>query len=893
MNAQPDLRVLVAGVGRRVTLRASDIMGSGGEGAVYSAPFDRDLVAKIYTRTPDDIETKLRLMIGNQPGVPIDEEDRISIAWPEDLLLDDRASSGRVVGFLMRRVEGRPVNMCYSPLLRQKYIPHFNYEYLLTAARNIAKAVDIFHGNRFVIGDINESNIYVTDAASIALIDTDSFQVRDRQNARVYRSEVGKADYTPPELQGRNFDSVDRTPDHDRFGLAVIIFQLLMEGSHPFDGRYVGQGEPPQREERIAEGHFIYSQNRRVPYAPQPFALPWDTLHPDLRERFIECFDVGHDHPGNRPTATEWSDTIENVIGSVATCGRNSQHKYFDHLSECPWCERAGRLGRDHYPALSFGNIPTPIASPISRGTRRTSSPPPPSTGSASAGSSGCGPLLLIIMGLLAVGVAAYFLIPWSDWFGSEDEAAPPGLSETPAPPPPTVSAPTSIPGIVEAAAAPVALAGAPAPDTPTAMPPPTATPTHTPTVTPTPTATPIPTPMPTATPTETPTPTAVPTWTPEPTATPTPTHTPTATPTPTLTPTVTPVPTWTPEPTWTPAPTWTPFPTATPTITPVPIPQLRLRLGDIRYWDGHLRVEFAVDNIGGATSEPSTLRLYIYGSGYGHETESLYEGYDYEMQPLQTVASIPHIGSGGRHSADWNVPVTEVGDVTLIGMVHNCRWNADGSCSPNQSKWANQQAGNQCAGRNGFEKYASGWYGGDDWGNKTYLADCENVEFYSRVPLAPTPTPEPTPTPTPTPIPAPTPSLASTPTPAPRPVGGSGGVDVTISWDMFSDGNEPAAAAYNVGLCDPSDCAESWLSDASGFPIYLTWHDDDRSMSVSALPPGRYMAKVEARYTVNGSGRFDTCRTEFEITSAFAVRTLSQPCDKSVRPNGPEFSVR
>ena len=300
------------------------------------------------------------------------------------------------------------------------------------------------------------------------------------------------------------------------------------------------------------------------------------------------------------------------------------------------------------------------------------------------------------------------------------------------------------------------------------------------------------------------------------------------------------------------------------------------------RYRDGFLRVEFTVDNIGSAPSAPSTLRLYIDGSGHGHETDSLYEGYDYEMAPLAWAFPIPLIRSGDRYIDEWNVPMTEVGDATLIAMIHNCQWNADGTCSLNELKWINQQEGDMCAGANGFDKYASNWRGGDDWRNKEHLADCENVEFYQQVALAPTPTPRPTPTPTPTPRPTRTPSATPTPTPTSIPPS-DGRVVVTMSWNMFP-GDEPIGAWYNVGLCDPSDCAENWLYDDSG-PIYLTWHDDDGSMSIP-LPPGRYKAKVEAYH----SNVTDRCTVEFEITSGFAVRTLWQPCDKS--DGRPEFRV-
>src|SRR5712691_4689158 len=90
-----------------------------------------------------------------------------------------------------------------------------------------------------------------TDTALVTLVDTDSFQVCEPHNGVVYRCPVGKPEFTPPELQGCPFAQVDRAPEHDLFGLAVLLFQLLMEGTHPFAGVYQGHGDPPPYETRI------------------------------------------------------------------------------------------------------------------------------------------------------------------------------------------------------------------------------------------------------------------------------------------------------------------------------------------------------------------------------------------------------------------------------------------------------------------------------------------------------------------------------------------------------------------------------------------------------------------------------------------------------------------
>ena len=350
LRTSNDLKVMTGTTRQYLILRESEILAAGGEGTVYLPTQYPDQAAKIYHRASADIAVKLQLMIDSPPDIPDYEEGSIAIAWPEEFLLDSGPPNA-ARGFLMKRVSGKPVVNYYSPGRRLQTVPGFNYEHLLATARNLARAVEVCHGQRYVIGDLNESNVLVSEISVVSLIDTDSFQVLDRRSGKIYRSPVGKPEYTPPEMQGRRFDSEDRSQDHDLFGLAVIIYQLLMEGSHPFAGMYTGQGDPPQIEKRIAEGHFPHSGTRAVPYRHMPIAPPWQNLHPELRDEFIQCFDIGHDSPETRPTAYEWAQKIEGVMKYLASCGKNPQHRYFNHLPDCPWCVRARLMGgNDPFP---------------------------------------------------------------------------------------------------------------------------------------------------------------------------------------------------------------------------------------------------------------------------------------------------------------------------------------------------------------------------------------------------------------------------------------------------------------------------------------------------------------------------------------------------------------
>lgn len=338
--------------GQRLTLDPTSTLGAGGEARIYTVAQDRSVVAKMYhTPTPAHAR-KLAAMLANPPDDPMAAQGHISIAWPLDVLYTTDGRQ-RVVGFLMPYVSRmRPVVAYYNPLTRRQRCPLFNYRYLHRTAHNLAAAMRALHTRGYVIGDVNESNILVTDTALVTLVDTDSFQVREPHNGVVYHCPVGKPEFTPPELQGHLFTHLDRAPEHDLFGLAVLIFQLLMEGTHPFAGVFSGPGDPPPYEVRVAAGHFPYSREHHGPYRPMPSAPPSDILHPTLQELLMRCFEEGHRHPQLRPAAQTWQRALQEAENALVSCSRNDQHVYDNHLRACPWCLRAMQLkGRDPFPS--------------------------------------------------------------------------------------------------------------------------------------------------------------------------------------------------------------------------------------------------------------------------------------------------------------------------------------------------------------------------------------------------------------------------------------------------------------------------------------------------------------------------------------------------------------
>lgn len=363
-----------SGTGEIVSFAGVNPFAQGGEARIYVLPSDAALVAKIYKKPTTDHHKKLEVMIANPPDNPTTNQNHVAIAWPKDILLETDATK-RCIGYVMPRIQKmQPLMDFFNPSVRRKNNPLFNYRYLVSTARNLATAVRAIHRKGYVIGDINESNILVSQTTLVTLVDTDSFQVKDEATGKIYRCPVGKPEYTPPELQNKDFGKEERSQEHDLFGLSVLIFSLLMEGTHPFDAAYTGADNPPMREDRIANGHFVYGK-RPGPNKPKPFAPPYEILPAEIRGLFLRCFDNGHKNPSARPTAKEWVSALTDMEASLATCTVNEQHRFSNHLNKCPWCERTRQLnGRDPYPsekAVRDGSYLKTLVNSGNTGTQR------------------------------------------------------------------------------------------------------------------------------------------------------------------------------------------------------------------------------------------------------------------------------------------------------------------------------------------------------------------------------------------------------------------------------------------------------------------------------------------------------------------------------------------
>lgn len=217
-----------------------------------------------------------------------------------------------------------------------QHFPQIKQRELYRIAFNLAHAVNFMHQLGHVIGDVSESNFIVNARLQVTVVDVDSIQIA-ADSFGIFRSPAGKDEYTPPELTGVSYKDMDRTQIHDRFGLAALIFQLLMHGSYPYRGKLKQALEIERLGQYCKQkGIFPYKENPLV--GPPSNVPPFYLLPRSIQRAFIKCFVDGFQHPESRLSAQRWMDVLYEAEQKLVTCPQNPDHVYGPHLSSCLLC---------------------------------------------------------------------------------------------------------------------------------------------------------------------------------------------------------------------------------------------------------------------------------------------------------------------------------------------------------------------------------------------------------------------------------------------------------------------------------------------------------------------------------------------------------------------------
>ncbi|GAA3191846.1 protein kinase domain-containing protein [Actinocorallia longicatena] len=334
----PGGRILLGG--RPVDL-AAEPLKSGGQAAVFEVPGSPDLVVKVYRDDPTpEQERRLTRMMDLAPlgGRPTHEGQPPELAWPVELC---RTPDGRFAGYAMRRF-GEPGYVQLLGLFnRQSRLRHFperaDWRFLLGVSFNLSFMTARMHHQGLIVGDFSSNNVVVDRDGFITFLDCDSIGFTDPGTAEEFPCLMLTPEYCAPERQ-KGGPATEATDD---FALAILIYQLLTAGNHPFGGVRHDSDSDTSVKDNIAysASYVVRPEAVTVPRGIiDPAVLP-----PALLDLARRAFGPGVEDPSARPAAAEWLQALDGEWDKVRTCTARPHHTYGSHLRACPWCARPGQ----------------------------------------------------------------------------------------------------------------------------------------------------------------------------------------------------------------------------------------------------------------------------------------------------------------------------------------------------------------------------------------------------------------------------------------------------------------------------------------------------------------------------------------------------------------------
>jgi len=333
---------------------------AGGQAAVFAVRGEDDVVVKLYHELPGpDQERRLTRMRTMSPlgGRPLNSAQPSELAWPTALA---RNAQGTFIGYAMRRFgEPRHVQLLglFTRAQRLKRFPErADWRFLLGVGWNLAFMTARLHHEGLVIGDFSSNNVVVDADGFVTFLDCDSIAFTDKGTGEVFPCLMHTTDYSAPERQSGS----PATAASDDFALAVLVYQLLTAGNHPFGGVPHDSVSQSTVEDNIAASvsYVVRPESVTIP----PSTLDPTVLPPELLSLARSAFGPGVHAPAARPTAEAWLRALDNERTRVQQCPDRPLHVYGSHLKACPWCARAATTGHDVFNPPTARPAQTPTA---------------------------------------------------------------------------------------------------------------------------------------------------------------------------------------------------------------------------------------------------------------------------------------------------------------------------------------------------------------------------------------------------------------------------------------------------------------------------------------------------------------------------------------------------
>jgi len=279
----------------------------GGEGSVYILNDKPGILVKIYHdeklgKNRKEYQDKIEAMISKKK-----EFEKIDVCWP---LLSVYNSSKQWIGYAMKQGFGSPMRYLAHGVAYKNHFPNINRVILLQLLLSFIKNIEALHSKNIFIGDYNLLNFLCNNTNNkVTMIDCDSYQVTIKD--KFFSCPVGSPDLTPKEHHNKDFKTLKRTLESERWSLAIILFECLMLGRHPYD--VVGGDDPVTN---IRNAHFPYGKGSGgIPIGP--WYNIWSHMPYRIKGLFITTFTEGVNDPYKRTDVSTWLQEISIYLSEM------------------------------------------------------------------------------------------------------------------------------------------------------------------------------------------------------------------------------------------------------------------------------------------------------------------------------------------------------------------------------------------------------------------------------------------------------------------------------------------------------------------------------------------------------------------------------------------------
>jgi len=309
---------------------------------------DNDSYVRVFDSSVIDLKhsKKLAAMVERKPVFAnFNNANQVQLMWPTDMVFDEK---GVYCGYVFDRINFKnylPLNVFLTPVISSSKLQKYSYKDKIAVAYHFAALLSNLHQQSIYLIDLNPNHILIdVESLKPLIIACDELSIIDKSQARYAASHCNLLYYNPEDM--KLFKPAERLGlDQDNYALAVLIFQIMNQGLHPYQGISRKALVWPKKLLRlIQEQQFICGIDARAlsrDGASQIRPLAWsiyDYFDDETKKLFVRAFSKTE----QRPSASEWQLHLNQYLSTnsakLTQCKQTATHYHF--LNGCGLCEK-------------------------------------------------------------------------------------------------------------------------------------------------------------------------------------------------------------------------------------------------------------------------------------------------------------------------------------------------------------------------------------------------------------------------------------------------------------------------------------------------------------------------------------------------------------------------